>query len=196
VQAHSVLISPQVSGYISAVPVGDNQAVRAGQVLARIDVRDYLTALAAARANVPTARAAIDNLVQRIIQQRLAIVEAKAAVATDQAALTYSQEQSGRFSSLAHNGAASVQESQQWQTDQRENHAALARDSAAVGVAQQQVQVLGTQLAEAKGTLAHQQAVLHQAQLNVGYTTIVAPVDGTVGVRTVRVGQYVQEALS
>jgi len=34
--------------------------------------------------------------------------------------------------------------------------------------------------------------MLRQAELNVGYTTIVAPVDGTVGVRTVRVGQYVQ----
>src|SRR6202167_5530351 len=64
VQAHSVLISPKVSGYISEVPVDDNQAVHAGQTLARIDDRDYLTALAAAHANV----------------QRLAILEAQAAV--------------------------------------------------------------------------------------------------------------------
>src|SRR5258707_11898663 len=62
VQAHSVLISPKVSGYISEVPVDDNQAVHAGQTLARIDDRDYLTALAAARANVAAAQAAIDNL--------------------------------------------------------------------------------------------------------------------------------------
>src|ERR1700691_5489345 len=66
VQAHSVLISPKVSGYISEVPVDDNQAVHAGQTLARIDDRDYQTALVAARANVDAAQAAIDNLERRI----------------------------------------------------------------------------------------------------------------------------------
>src|ERR1700693_5424437 len=79
VQAHSVLISPKVSGYISEVPVDDNQAVYAGQTLARIDDRDYLTALAAARANVDAAQAAIDNLERRIAQQRLVIVGGEAA---------------------------------------------------------------------------------------------------------------------
>ncbi len=49
-----------------------------------------------------------------------------------------------------------------------------------------------TQLAKARATLALQQAGLHQAELNVSYTTITAPVDGTVGARTLRVGQYVQ----
>jgi membrane fusion protein (multidrug efflux system) len=192
VQAHSVLISPKVSGYISEVPVDDNQAVHAGQTLARIDDRDYLTALAAARANVDAAQAAIDNLERRITQQRLAIVEAQAAVTTDQAALAFSQQQYGRYSSLARTGAATVQDSQQWQADQREKEATMARDSAVVGVAQQQVEVLGSQHSQAKATLAQQQAMLHQAELNVSYTTIVAPVDGTVGDRTLRVGQYVQ----
>jgi membrane fusion protein (multidrug efflux system) len=192
VQAHSVLISPKVSGYLSEAPVDDNQSVKAGDVLARIDPRDYQTALDQARANVAAAQAAIDNLEHRITQQRLAIVEAQATVTTDQAALAFSQQQYGRYSGLARTGAATVQDSQQWQADQREKEAALARDSAAVGVAQQQVDVLGSQLSQAKATLAQQQALLHQAELNVSYTTIVAPVNGTVGVRTLRVGQYVQ----
>ena len=51
-QADNVIVSPKVSGYISDVLVGDNQPVKAGQVLARIDDSDYRTALAAARANV------------------------------------------------------------------------------------------------------------------------------------------------
>jgi len=46
VEAHSVLISPKVSGYISEAPVNDNQPVKAGEVLARIDPHDYQTALA------------------------------------------------------------------------------------------------------------------------------------------------------
>jgi membrane fusion protein, multidrug efflux system len=192
VQAHSVLISPKVSGYLSEAPIDDNRSVKAGEVLARIDPRDYQTALDQARANVAAAQAAIDNLEHRITQQRLAIVEAQAAVTTDQAALAFSQQQYGRYSSLARTGAATIQDSQQWQADQREKQAALARDSAAVGVAQQEVDVLGSQLSQTNATLAQQQAMLHQAELNVSYTTIVAPVDGTVGDRTLRVGQYVQ----
>src|SRR5690348_14572364 len=71
VQAHSVLISPRISGYISAVLVDDNQPVHAGQILARIDPRDYQTALAQARAYVAAAQASIATLRQQIAQQKL-----------------------------------------------------------------------------------------------------------------------------
>src|ERR1700722_530226 len=73
VDAHSVLISPKVSGYLSEAPVDDNQAVKACQVLARIEPRDYRTALDHARANVAAARASIDTLNQQIAQQNLVI---------------------------------------------------------------------------------------------------------------------------
>ena len=71
VAAHSVLISPKISGFISEVPVDDNQPVKAGQNLARIDPRDYQTALDQARANVAAVQASIDILNQQIIQQGL-----------------------------------------------------------------------------------------------------------------------------
>jgi membrane fusion protein (multidrug efflux system) len=135
---------------------------------------------------------AIDSLDQKIAQQRLSIVEAHAAVTTDQAALEFSQQQYGRYSGLARDGAATVQDSQQWQADQREKDAALSRDTAAVGVAQKQIDVLDAELAQGKAALEQQQSMLHQAELNLSYTTITAPVDGTVGDRTLRVGQYVQ----
>jgi membrane fusion protein, multidrug efflux system len=192
VQAHSVIISPQVSGYIVAVPVNDNQQVHAGQVLARIDPRDYETALAAARANMQGAQASIDNLEEQVGAQRLAVEQARATVTADEAALTFSQQQYGRYSQLARVGAGALQESQQWSTQIRETQATLTRDTVAVSVAQKQVQVLSAALAQAKATLAQKQAALHQAGLNLGYTTITAPVDGTVGDRTLRVGQYVQ----
>ena len=54
------------------------------------------------------------------------------------------------------------------------------------------IEALNAQLAQAKATLAQQQAAENQAELNLGYTTIAAPFDGTVGVRTVTVGQYVE----
>src|SRR5689334_10053651 len=92
VEAHSVLISPKVSGYISEVPVDDNECVNAGQVLARIDPGDYQTALDQASANVAAAQAGIDTLNQQIGQQKLVIEQDRQQVASDQAALVFSQQ--------------------------------------------------------------------------------------------------------
>ncbi len=192
IQAHSVIISPRVSGYISAVLVNDNQHVSAGEVLARIDDRLHRAAFAQARANVAAAQASIANLRQEIAQQILAVGEARAAVAADRAALTYSEQEYGRYAQLASTGAGPRAESQQWQANVRERQAALMRDTAAVGVAEKQIDVLGTALAKAKATLAEQQAIAQQARINLGYTTITAPVSGTVGDRTLRLGEYVQ----
>jgi membrane fusion protein (multidrug efflux system) len=190
-QADNVIISPRVSGYIADVAVGDNQPVKAGQVLARIDDRDYRTALASARASVAAEQASIDNLIQQMGQQQLAVTEARATVELDQAALTFANQDYQRYASLSRSGAGTVQEAQKATSDIRQKQATLDHDTAAVGVAQKQIDVLATQLAKARAMLAQQQAALQQAELNVGYTTITAPIDGTVGVRTLRVGQYV-----
>ena len=192
VQAHSVLISPHISGYISEVPVDDNQRVKAGEVLARIDPRDYQTALAQARANVVAAQASVDTLNQQIAQQKLTVEQAGELVASDQAALTFSQQDFQRYTDLAKTGYGTVQRAQQAAADIREKAASLQHDTTGVAAAEKQIGVFKTQLAQAKAMLAQQQAIEHQAELDLGYTTIVAPVDGTVGVRTLRVGEYVQ----
>jgi membrane fusion protein, multidrug efflux system len=192
VNAHSVIISPEVSGYITAVPVDDNQPVRAGQVLARIDVRNYRTALAAAQATVAAERAAIDVLTQQIGEQKLVVAQAQAMVDAAQAALTFADQNYDRFQTLSHDGAAPLQSAQRSTSTIREDQAKLTRDTIAISTARKQIAILGAQLVEARAVLAQKQAAEHQAQLNLGYTKITAPINGTVGVRTVRVGQYVQ----
>jgi membrane fusion protein, multidrug efflux system len=192
VQAHSVLISPKVSGYISEVPVDDNQSVKAGEVLARIDPRDYQTALDQARANVAAAQASINTLNQQIAQQKLVIEQDRQQVVSDQAALVFSQQDFQRYTQLAKTGYGTVQRAQQAQADITEKQAALQHDTTVVAAAEKQIDVFEGQLAQANATLAQQQAMEHQAELNLSYTTITAPVDGTVGVRTLRVGEYVQ----
>jgi membrane fusion protein (multidrug efflux system) len=192
VDTHSVLVSPKVAGYIAAVPVEDNQTVKAGQVIARIDPRDDQTGLDQARANVAAAQASIDTLTQQIAQARLAVEQARQSVASDQAALVFAQQDFQRYAQLALTGYGTVQKAQQTQADIREKEAALARDTTGVSVAEKQVAVYAAQLAQGKATLAQQRATERQAELNLSYTTITAPVDGTVGVRTVTVGEYVQ----
>ncbi len=192
VDAHSVLISPKVSGYVSEVAVEDNQKVTVGQVIARIDPRDYQTALDQARADVAAAQANISTLRRQITQQRLAVEQARQTVAADQAALLYSQQNYQRYTALAQTGYGTVQQAQQSAAEIREKQAALARDTTGVSVAEKQVSVYKAQLAQAEATLAQQQATGRQAELNLSYTTITAPFDGTIRVRTVTVGQYVQ----
>lgn len=192
VDAHSTLIAPKISGYVVDVPVGDNQAVSAGQVLVRIDPADYRAALDQAHADVAAAQANIDALNQRIAQQKLVVQQNQQQVAADQAALVYSTQNYRRYTSLARIGVNSVQQAQQSTADFQEKQAVLQRDTTAVAVAQSQIQVLAAQLAQAAAALAQKQAIETQATLNLGYTVIRAPVDGTVGVRTVTPGQYVQ----
>jgi len=192
VQAHSVLISPKVSGYLSEAPVDDNQSVKAGEVLARIDPRDYQTALDQTRANVAAAQAAIDTLNQQIVQQKLVVEQGRQQVASDQAALVYSQQDFQRYTQLAKDGWGTVQRSQQAQADIREKDATLQHDTAVVAAAEKQIGVFEAQIVQATATLAQQRAMEHQAELNLSYTTITASVDGTVGARTLRVGEYVQ----
>jgi membrane fusion protein, multidrug efflux system len=192
VEAHSVLISPKISGYISEVPVDDNQAVKAGQGLARIDPRDYQTALDQARANVAAAQASIDTWNQQIAEQKLVVEQDSQQVASDQAALVYSQQDFQRYTQLAKDSWGTLQRAQQAQADIHEKVATTQHDAAVVAAAKTQIGVLEAQLAQANAALAQQQASERQAELNLSYTTITAPVDGTVGVRTLRVGEYVQ----
>jgi membrane fusion protein (multidrug efflux system) len=192
VDVHSAMISPKISGYIADVPVNDNQPVKAGEVIARIDPRDYQTSLDHARANVAAAQAAIATLTQQIAQQRLVVEQARQTVASDQAGLVYSKQDFQRYTDLARTGYGTVQRAQQAQADIVQKQAKLDSDKAGIASAEKQIAVLDAQLEQARAALAQQQANAHQAELNLSYTTIAAPFDGTVGVRTLQVGQYVQ----
>jgi membrane fusion protein, multidrug efflux system len=192
VDVHSAMISPKVSGYISDVPVNDNQPVKAGQVIARIDPRDYQTALDQARADVAAAQATIDTLTQQVAQQNLTVEQARQQVASDRAALVYSRQDFRRYTDLARTGYGTVRRAQQAQSDVVQKQAKLDSDKAGIASAEKQISVLQAQLEQARAALAQQQAKDHQAELNLSYTTITAPFDGTVGVRTLQVGQFVQ----
>jgi len=191
-QADNVLISPKVAGYISEVLVSDNQPVHAGQVLARIDDRDYRTSVALANADVAAQQAVIDSLDQQIQAQQLAVEAARANIVADQADLTFAGQDYDRYMYLSRSGAGSVQEAQKATSAIRAKRANLQHDSADLGLALKQVDVLKAQQTQARALLAQKQAALHQAHLNEGYTTITSSVTGTVAARTLRVGQYVQ----
>ncbi len=191
VQADYTTVAPKVSGYIAAVDVADNQAVKAGQVLARIDDRDYRTSLDQARADVAAAAAAVRNYDAQISLQQAEIAQAQATIVTTQAALDFARADAARYRDLMKTGAGTIQKAQETHAQQDQLTAQLQRDQAALLATQRKIDVLETGKAQAAAQLAHSQAVAHQAELNLSYATITAPVDGTVGARSLRVGQYV-----
>jgi membrane fusion protein, multidrug efflux system len=192
VQADNTTIAPKVSGYLSEVLVGDNQSVKAGQVLARIDDRDFKVALDQAKADILAAQAAIAGKQAALDTQQSIIDAAKATITVDQANETFAEQDDKRYASLANQGFGSVQNAQQASARIMAARATTQRDNAALITATKQVDSLKAELAQAQATLAHDQAVQRQAELNLSYTNVVSPVDGMVGNRTLRVGQYVQ----
>ena len=192
VKADTTVIAPKVSGYLKEVLVADNQPVKAGQPLARIDNRDYAVAVTQASADVAAAQADIDNVAASLDEQQAVIAQAHSTVAVDRANLTFTQQDNDRYVTLARTGAGSVQSEQQAVSRLQVAQSSLQRDAAAEVAAERRTSMLRAQLAKAQAVLAHDRAVAEQAALNLSYTTIVAPVDGVVGNRSLRPGQYVQ----
>ena len=192
VQADNTTIAPKVSGYLHDVLVGDNERVKAGQVLARIDDRDFKVALDQAKADVAAARAAITSKRAQLDVQQAVINAARATVDVAEATATFAAQENKRYTDLASTGYGSVQNAQQAQSRIASAQAAIQRDTANLVSAEKQVELLKAEIVQAEATLARAEAVQNQAELNLSYTTITSPIDGVVGNRTLRVGQYVQ----
>src|SRR5882757_3149672 len=149
-QADSTILASRVSGYICAVQVQDNQPVKAGQILAHIDDRDYRATLDQSRADVRAATADVTNLQAQLAQQDSLIARARASVAASQAALDLARINRTRYEKMAGIGFGSQQQSQEADAQAREQVANLQRDHAALVTAEREVDVLRAKLDQAR----------------------------------------------
>ncbi|SDI75383.1 membrane fusion protein, multidrug efflux system [Pseudomonas delhiensis] len=191
VHADFTLVAPKVAGTVESVRVEDNQPVKAGQLLARIDARDYRAALAAAEADLLSARARLRHVGADLERQQAVIAQSAAQVEADQASQRFARQELERYQSLASRGAGTLQNAQQARSRLDNAQAALDKARAAHLAARKQLEVLQAQQMEAQSAVQRTQAQLEQAQLNLSYCEIRAPFDGMVGRRGVRVGAYV-----
>src|SRR6516165_8081827 len=192
VKADNTTIAPKVSGYLAEVLVGDNERVKAGQVLARIDDRDFKVALDQAKADVAAAQATVASKQAQLEVQQAVIEAAKATVEVDNANKTFTRQENKRYTDLAATGFGSLQNAQNAQARDASAEAAIQRDTANLASALKHVDLLRAELGQAVAASARAAALQRQAELNLGYTTITAPIDGVVGNRTLRTGQFVQ----
>jgi membrane fusion protein, multidrug efflux system len=192
VKADNTTIAPKVSGYLSEVLVGDNEHITAGQILARIDDRDFKVALDQAKADVAAAQAAVASKRAQLDVQQAVISAAKATIEVDTATQTFASQENKRYTDLAATGYGSVQNAQSAQSRNASAQAAILRDTANLASAQKQVELLKAEIAQAIAAAGRAAALQRQAELNLSYTTITSPIDGIVGNRTLRTGQFVQ----
>ncbi len=191
-QADKVTVSPKVGGFVAELNVGDNQPVRAGDVLARIDDRDSQVVLLQDQADLDKARASLEGVASALIQQGARIVEARADLANAKAALAFSRQEAKRYGDLVASGAGTTQRAQQASADLLIKEAAVDKAAAALDASEKQTDGLRSLEGAARASLRRSEINLSQAKLNIGYTVITAPIDGVVGDRSVRRGQLVQ----
>ena len=192
IAADSSMIAAKVSGYVTDVAVKQDQKVKRGQLLVRIDPRDYENALGLAQADTQAARATIANDQAELALQQANIAAAQAKIPGDQAELVFAAQNQRRYARLSATGASPIQTTDRATTDLATARATLAADQAGLIGAQRRVDVLNADLAEAEASLKQAEVRAQQAALNLSHTDIRAPFDGVVGDKTVAVGDYLQ----
>ncbi|HUC50075.1 MAG TPA: HlyD family secretion protein [Xanthobacteraceae bacterium] len=186
-------ISPHISGFIAEITVKDNQRVKAGQLLIRIDDRDVRAAADHAGAVLQQRKAALDSLRAKYALQQTTIERASADLDAKMAQADYADIDAERYRSLAATSSGSRQDAQRTSSLDKQAQAAVLSAQAELAAAKEQLIVLNADIAEAQAEVTQAEADLQTARLNLGYAEIRAPIDGFVGNRAAQVGAYVAQ---
>lgn len=187
IDIREVDLSFRVDGRVAAVLVDEGDAVRAGQVIARLDPEPLQTELAEALANTDAQRAQLDLL--RAGNRREDIAQAEAIVAERRAALADAEGDVVRLSTLRGTGAIA---DRRWEdaTNQRDEAAARLR-AAQHALAEQRAGTRPQEIDQAASNVDRARASAERIQLRVNDTILRAPSDGTILTRGVEKGANV-----
>jgi len=183
-------IASKVPGFIEIIAVTDNQEVKAGDLLVKLDDRDYRAQLARAEANVAAQEAALTNREATRRLQTAVIEQASAEIAAAGAEATRTQYDLDRYRTLSAVRFASIQRFEQADADYKKAAAAERKAQAALQAAQRQLEVIDSEKRQIGAALEQAKAERDLAALNLGYTEIRSPIDGVIGNRSARAGAY------
>jgi membrane fusion protein, multidrug efflux system len=192
VQADMATIAAKVGGYVESVAVQENQSVKAGDLLARIDDGDYRLAVDAAQTRIATQDATIGRIGQQMKAQEAGVAQAQAQVVAAGADAARAASDYDRAMRLSKTGFASQQSLDLATADRDRTRAALASAQAALRAAQANTAVLQAQQVEAERQRAELEVALDKAKRDLSFTEVRAPFDGVVGNRAVQRGMFVQ----
>ena len=185
-------LGARVAGYVRAVPVGDYQRVRKGDLVVALVADDYQARVHQAEGSIATTQGRIAELEASKRLQLTRIVGAEAQMAATAAILTRNRLEAERQRALVASGITGTRQAVERADAAAEQAAAtLAGNQADLAATRQQLAILDAQVKQQEGTLDTNRAQLDLANIDLGYTRIIAPADGMVGSRQVRPGQYV-----
>ena len=192
VKADTAVIAAKVSGYISFVSVIDNQPVKAGDLLVKIDDGDYKLAVDAAQRKVQTQDSTIERIAAQVRAQGPVIDQARAQLASAEADFLRAASEFERATNLLRTFNATPQRVEQARADRDRTAATVVSARAAIGGATATLAVLEAQKGEAESTRAELQTALERAVRDLSFTEVRAAFDGVIGNKAVQPGQYVQ----
>ena len=192
VKADSAVIAPRVAGYVAEVAVTDNQPVRAGDLLFRLDDRDWRAAVERARAELARARANLGAQAAATVSEGSGVAEAQAALAAARAEAARADADLARIAAVWREGFTTRAVYDAAVAAQARSRAAVAQAEAAVAAQRARQRAAASRGGGAGAEIAAAQAALAAAELTLSYAQVRAPIDGVVGARSVRVGEYLR----
>ncbi len=191
VHGQITLISPQVSGYVTQVPVQDFQQVKHGQLLVKIDDRIYQQQLDQALAQLQTAQANLANWQQQKHSAEAGVAQSRATVSSNAAERERTESAYRRTRQLADQQLLSAQDRDTAFAANAQAQASVAQSQAALLASQESARSVIVNRAVLEAAVASAEAAVKLAQINYDNTRIIAPRDGQLGQLSVREGAYV-----
>jgi membrane fusion protein (multidrug efflux system) len=191
-RADTVTVAPRVDGYIEQIYVVDNQVVKAGDPLLRIDLRNYKAVLNQQAATVDARSADIQAAQSQIAQQEAAVEQARAQLVGAQANAKFARDEADRYKGLRDQGVETDERYAQAVNERNQGAASVLGAEANVKVAERQLVTLRSQMNQVRAQLEGAKAASNTAQLNLDDTIVRASIDGRIGDKTAQVGQFVQ----
>jgi membrane fusion protein (multidrug efflux system) len=190
--ADQVIVAPKVQGYIAQVYVIDNQEVQPGQALVRIDPREYEAALRQAQATVHARTAEVERALAALTEQKANSEHSAAELGNARSMARYADREVRRFAPLAASGADTEEHLDTLQHDREAALGTLRATAAAATASRSSIESAAAQVSLAQAQLEASRESEREAELNFDDTVVKSSINGRVGDRSVRVGQYVQ----
>jgi multidrug resistance efflux pump len=191
VKGYVTTISPQVSGYVTDVPVKDYKLVKQGDVLTKIDDRIYKQRVAQAIATLDGQKAALANSQQQEQAARAGIESSQAQIDSANAGEKRAQLAWDRVATLVAKGVSTTSDSEQAQATLEQAKALVNQAEAALDVSKQNLTTIIVNRASLEAGVSGAEAAVQLANIDLDNTTITAPQDGRISEVGVRLGQYV-----
>jgi membrane fusion protein, multidrug efflux system len=192
VRADMSQIGAKIAGYVISIPATENSAVKAGDVILKLDDGDFKLAVDAARAKIETQKAVIASFDQQVAAQQTQVASAEAKLDSAKASVSYATANNNRTSRLVRSAVASRAQQDTTELDLQRSAASVNEATAGIAAAKAQIDVLKANKTQAERMLAELQNALAKAERDLSFTEVRAPFSGIVANRAVEVGQFVQ----